>query len=72
MQRRFDMPAVKETDTISPENPFPVVQFQFLKNSPMSPEEIDFGDMVQHTDYGMCNTLREKPLFRFKRQSSQW
>ncbi|KAJ8027887.1 E3 ubiquitin-protein ligase MYCBP2 [Holothuria leucospilota] len=51
MQRRFDMPAVKETDTISAENPFPVVQFQFLKNSPMSPEEIDFGDMVQHTDY---------------------
>lgn len=58
--RRFDMPAVRETDSMTPENPFPIVQFQYLKNSPLSPEELDMGSMVQENDYGKHVKLRSK------------
>ncbi|PIK49705.1 putative E3 ubiquitin-protein ligase MYCBP2 [Apostichopus japonicus] len=59
--RRFDMPAVRETDSMTPENPFPIVQFQYLKNSPLSPEELDMGSMVQENDYGIPVPSRSVP-----------
>ncbi|PIK37591.1 putative E3 ubiquitin-protein ligase MYCBP2 [Apostichopus japonicus] len=59
--RRFDMPAVRETDPMTPENPFPIVQFQYLKNSPLSPEELDMGAMVQENNYGIPVPSRSVP-----------
>lgn len=55
--RRFDMPAVQETDSTAMVNPFPLVQFQYLKNSPLSPEEIDMEGMVHQSDFGKSTVV---------------